>query len=300
MTTIHIDWTRHMLDARIGAPYVYGGTFSPTNTRQGCDCSALAAHILNGVLYGPEMTWQRIDPASGAWITTESWRPLKAGQRGPFGTITAARWQDIPADAPVKLALHHGPGGGANSHMWCEMAGERYESAGGKGFVKGSRARAISDAYAHDWAYLPTRSGAATLPPAPPAAPLLHLGSTGDRVRRLQHGLRENFHAYAGHLAVSGRYDAATEAAVREFQRRTNLDADGIVGPLTTAKLAEYGITLDGPAPRRDEPGDLSDRELLEEIWRQLRGPTGTGWPQLGHRTLVDGVARLLNEGTDI
>lgn len=37
-----------------------------------------------------------------------------------------------------------------------------------------------------------------------------------------------------------------------------------------------------------------SDRQLLEEVWDQLRGPGGKGWPQLGGKSLVDGLAELL------
>ena len=53
VTASNLAWTTDMLARRVGAPYVYGGVLSPTNTRQGCDCSALAAHALNAVLFGP-------------------------------------------------------------------------------------------------------------------------------------------------------------------------------------------------------------------------------------------------------
>jgi hypothetical protein len=152
----NVEWWKARFAERVGNPYVYAGIYSPTNIRQGCDCSALAAHLLNGCLFGPHMTWQRVDPTRGnAWITTESWRPIEVGQRGPFGTITVARPQDIPADAVVKIALHHGPGGGANSHMWMECEGIRMESGGSKGTATGSRALAIDASYGNDWAYLP-------------------------------------------------------------------------------------------------------------------------------------------------
>jgi hypothetical protein len=31
------------------------------------------------------------------------------------------------------------------------------------------------------------------------------------------------------------------------------------------------------------------------QIWQQLLGPDGKGWPQLGGRTLVDAIAELGN-----
>ena len=35
-------------------------------------------------------------------------------------------------------------------------------------------------------------------------------------------------------------------------------------------------------------PNERSDRQLLEDIWDQLRGPGGNGWSQLGGKTVVD------------
>lgn len=170
VTRAYVDWWKARFSERIGNPYVYAGTYSPTNTRQGCDCSALAAHLMNGVLFGPAMTWQRVDPTRGnAWITTESWRPIEVGQRGPFGTITVASPRDIPDNAAVKIALHHGPGGGAASHMWLECDGMRMESAGSKGSCTAPQAWPIDHSYGNDWAYLPgpIEGGPSELPPEP-------------------------------------------------------------------------------------------------------------------------------------
>ncbi|WP_099024947.1 glycoside hydrolase family 25 protein [Mycolicibacterium palauense] len=162
VTRADVEYLKARFRERVGNVYVYAGIWSKTNIRQGCDCSALAAHALNGVLYGVRMQWQRVDPASGNWITTESWRPIDVGQRGPFGTITVAHPNDFPSDAVVKIALHHGPGGGANSHMWLEVDGVRMESHGrttkypNGACVTGDEARSVYDtSYANDWAYLP-------------------------------------------------------------------------------------------------------------------------------------------------
>jgi hypothetical protein len=300
------QWIRQQFLDRVGSPYVYGGTWSPTDKRQGCDCSALTAHLANGLLYGSAMTYERRDPASGAWITTEAWRPIEVGQRGPFGTITVGSPAEIPADSPLKIALHHGPGGGANSHVWHEFLGMRAESAGSKGLCTGDRALSIHDPYGNDWAYLPAgEPPAATLPPPVELKP----GDTGNRVARLQDGLRHVFPAYAGQLTLSGTYDDATAAAVREFQRRTGSEPTGVVDGRTADALARYHITLDGPAPQQPAapaaPHALSDRELLVEIWEQLRGPGGGGWPQLARPgdteppTLVDAIGKLRQELDD-
>lgn len=71
-------------------------------------------------------------------------------------------------------------------------------------------------------------------------------GSTGAAVKALQAGLLAKFPAYAGPIKASGGADgvfgSATESVVKEFQRRSKLTADGIVGPMTKAALATYGI----------------------------------------------------------
>lgn len=90
----------------------------------------------------------------------------------------------------------------------------------------------------------PSTSSTSKPKPKPTSSSTLARGSTGERVRKLQHGLRTVFPAYAGRLAIDGRFGPATEAAVREFQRRTRLDDDGRVGPLTRAMLLRYGVNV--------------------------------------------------------
>jgi len=71
----------------------------------------------------------------------------------------------------------------------------------------------------------------------PPAGPVLSRGSRGDEVARLQTHLRTNYPLYAKRLVSDGSFGPATDAAVREFQRRAGLVSDGSVGPLTRAAL---------------------------------------------------------------
>jgi len=67
---------------------------------------------------------------------------------------------------------------------------------------------------------------------------LLFRGSDGPQVAQLQRQLKHDYNAYAGDLVIDGVYGPQTEAAVREFQRRTRgLKVDGIVGPATAAAL---------------------------------------------------------------
>ncbi|MDZ7886552.1 MAG: peptidoglycan-binding domain-containing protein [Mycobacterium sp.] len=181
--------------------------------------------------------WRQGRQAEGA--TTESYRPQSMGGRipwfgvGPFGTIIVPCWQDIPADAVVKLAFRHGPGGGAASHMWGEVDGMKFESRGGeppKGGLHTVNARAINDSYAHAWAYLPG-------PIVEDGAPVpLGMGSTGPRVIALQ----QRLNGEGAGLDVDGDYGPATAAAVTAYEKR---------GPYAKAVLEEgrrRGITPRG------------------------------------------------------
>lgn len=73
--------------------------------------------------------------------------------------------------------------------------------------------------------------------PRPAGRPTIRKGSTGQPVRDVQNRLKTAYPRYARHLVVDGIFGAATDKAVREFQRRAGLAVDGIVGRNTWAKL---------------------------------------------------------------
>jgi hypothetical protein len=70
-----------------------------------------------------------------------------------------------------------------------------------------------------------------------------------------------------------------------------NTDADAYRGTADQFRqLLTYGV---GMTPQQ--------AQQLQDIWVQLLGPTGQGWPQLGNRTLVDALSIVLTQivGTD-
>jgi peptidoglycan hydrolase-like protein with peptidoglycan-binding domain len=71
----------------------------------------------------------------------------------------------------------------------------------------------------------------------PPLSGWLKIGSTGNSVRYLQSVLE---------IRADGQFGPVTDKAVKAFQRANGLKADGIVGPLTWAKL---GNSAPAPAP---------------------------------------------------
>jgi hypothetical protein len=78
---------------------------------------------------------------------------------------------------------------------------------------------------------------AASVTPHPAGRPVIQKGAKGQAVKDLQLKLKTAYPLYAKNLVVDGDFGAKTDAAVREFQRRSGLVVDGIVGPRTWAKL---------------------------------------------------------------
>lgn len=82
--------------------------------------------------------------------------------------------------------------------------------------------------------------GAASIPgPAPQPSssrPTLRRGSTGPDVNYLQSLFNRAYPAYS-RLAVDGDFGPATETVAREFQRRSGLPSDGVVGAATWRAL---------------------------------------------------------------
>ena len=109
------------------------------------------------------------------------------------------------------------------------------------------------------------------------AAPaVLREGDSGSQVRLLQSKLKQG-----GYLngSVDGVFGSQTAAAVRYFQRRNGLTADGIVGPATAAAL---GMTLSGSASASGGSVSTGTRDsdlnlLARVVHGEARGESYTG-----------------------
>lgn len=225
-----MDYALAIAEARDDMPYGYGGCWQRFNVRVTTDCSGIVTHMLDALLHGAEMAWSRHG------ISTETYRYVGGpGSKGPFGTIRVAHPRDIPDDAILRIGLHHGPGGGANSHMACTLKGKNIESAGGgKGQNVGAPSWGYDNPYFHDWFYLP---GPLTPAPAQPEELVfLQLGAKGKMVVVMQKRLNK-INPVVSKLEEDGDFGAQTERSVIEFQQRTGLVADGIAGPATLTQL---------------------------------------------------------------
>lgn len=95
----------------------------------------------------------------------------------------------------------------------------------------------------------PNKTNPKPAEPVVPAGDLLLYGSRGAEVKSLQEFMGWMFPTYKNHVAVQrgqallvdGIYGGQMAAWVREFQKRTGLDDDGIVGHNTRVKLFDYG-----------------------------------------------------------
>ena len=102
---------------------------------------------------------------------------------------------------------------------------------------------------------------------------LSRFGSSGNEVRQIQTKLK-NWGYYNG--SVDGIYGSRTVAAVRSFQRRNGLTADGIAG---TQTLAAMGISSGGSNTGTNSANvDL----LARAIYGEARGEPYTGMVAVG------------------
>ena len=68
------------------------------------------------------------------------------------------------------------------------------------------------------------------------------LGDKHPNVGKIASFMYKTFPSYTKRAALGNLYGLNLIASIKEFQRRTNLTPDGMVGPLTLAKLVEHGF----------------------------------------------------------
>lgn len=67
-------------------------------------------------------------------------------------------------------------------------------------------------------------------------------GDRSDNIAKIASFLRKNFPAYTPAAALGNYFGNNLYKSVKEFQRRTGLEADGNIGPKTLEKMVQYGF----------------------------------------------------------
>lgn len=138
----------------------------------------------------------------------------------------------------LNVCVNKGMGGGYG-HIWIDLANEaNYESNGAKALIttKGTRpitqAQQIINLDKYIKNDVPVSTGQVYGRNYIKSSPVI--GSVASF-------LRKNYPAYTSYKALGNNWGNYIESAVKEFQRRTGLVADGNIGPKTQAKLKQLG-----------------------------------------------------------
>lgn len=120
---------------------------------------------------------------------------------------------------------------------------------------------------------------AVKMPVEEASAAVYQQGSRGATVRSIQKKLK-NWGYYKG--SVDGIYGAQTKSAVKYFQRKNGLTADGIVGNKT---LAALGMSTSSNSNQSSGTGSYSDADvalLARLIYGEARGESYVGQVAVG------------------
>lgn len=79
-----------------------------------------------------------------------------------------------------------------------------------------------------------------------PELVLLAVGSRGEAVKKLQAALG---------VTADGAFGAGTEKALKAFQEKNGLDADGMAGPVTLAKISAFAAAITPAAVAKSQSG---------------------------------------------
>ena len=124
-----------------------------------------------------------------------------------------------------------------------------------------------------------------------PSLQTLKTGSRGDLVKALQTKLKELGY-YTG--AIDGEYGGSTASAVKEYQRRNGLTADGVAGEKTLQKL--YGSTSTAAATAKPTTAPATNADAVQATLLK-KGDSGNEvramqarLVALGYLTSADGI----------
>ncbi|HEY9212816.1 MAG TPA: peptidoglycan-binding protein [Ancylobacter sp.] len=99
---------------------------------------------------------------------------------------------------------------------------------------------------------------------------LLKVGTSGESVKKLQTALG---------ISADGKYGAGTQKAVKEYQAKNGLEADGFAGPATLAKLGIFTeITPATVSKSQITPGgapveaSVAGEAPTSSIWSTIKG----------------------------
>jgi murein L,D-transpeptidase YcbB/YkuD len=107
--------------------------------------------------------------------------------------------------------------------------------------------QAADNATGVDWAL--NEIGSPTSPPPVVNHPVLKRGDSGDAVLHVQLFFRNVFPSYRNYvtykryqlITTDSQYGLQTESWVKEFQKRTDLTRDGVIGPKTLTAMRKFG-----------------------------------------------------------
>lgn len=70
----------------------------------------------------------------------------------------------------------------------------------------------------------------------------IKLGDRGSNVEKIANFMYKTFPAYTSKAALGNYYGPNIQKSIKEFQKRTGLEQDGCVGPITLKMLVKYGF----------------------------------------------------------
>ena len=121
-----------------------------------------------------------------------------------------------------------------------------------------------------------SKAEVSTPAPAPDPIPYPHLGSQGEEVKKIQHGLNQVGYK----LTEDGDWGKNTQAAVLDFQDKAGMDPDGLWGPKSEAALAAAiaAKATKGYKAKITSKSGLNVRKGPGSNYRTVRSPLPFGY----------------------